>query len=41
MRERYGIGPKYILYFGGFDIRKNVDRVLQAYANLPGAIRAE
>ena len=41
VRERYGIGPKYILYFGGFDMRKNVDRVLQAYASLPPAIRAE
>jgi glycosyltransferase involved in cell wall biosynthesis len=38
---RYGIGSKYILYFGGFDIRKNVDRVLQAYAALPQAIKDE
>jgi glycosyltransferase involved in cell wall biosynthesis len=41
VRERYGIGPKYILYFGGFDVRKNVDRVLQAYAALPASIRNE
>lgn len=41
VRERYGIGPKYILYFGGFDVRKNVHRVLQAYAALPAAVRAE
>lgn len=41
VRERYGIGPKYILYFGGFDIRKNVDRVLQAYAALPLSMRNE
>src|SRR5207253_6276966 len=41
VRERYGIGPKYILYFGGFDVRKNVDRVLQAYAALPQAIQEE
>jgi len=41
VRERYGIGPKYILYFGGFDVRKNVERVLQAYAMLPAAVRAE
>ena len=41
VRERYGIGPKYILYFGGFDLRKNVQRVLQAYAALPEAVRSE
>ncbi len=39
VRERYGIGERYILYFGGFDIRKNVDRVLQAYASLPESTR--
>ena len=41
VRERYGIGPKYILYFGGFDVRKNVDRLLEAYAALPPETRAE
>jgi glycosyltransferase involved in cell wall biosynthesis len=41
VRERYGIGPKYLLYFGGFDIRKNVERVLQAYAALPESIQEE
>lgn len=41
VRERYGIGPRYILYFGGFDVRKNVDRVLQAYKALPGPVREE
>jgi glycosyltransferase involved in cell wall biosynthesis len=39
VRERYGIGPKYILYFGGFDVRKNVDGVLKAYAALPEATK--
>ena len=39
VRERYAIGPRYILYFGGFDVRKNVDRVLQAYASLPEPTR--
>jgi glycosyltransferase involved in cell wall biosynthesis len=39
VRERYGIGERYILYFGGFDVRKNVDRVLQAYASLPESTR--
>jgi len=41
VRERYGIGPKYILYFGGFDVRKNVDRLLEAYAALPSSTRDE
>jgi len=41
VRERYGIGPKYILYFGGFDVRKNVDRLLDAYAALPPSTRDE
>jgi glycosyltransferase involved in cell wall biosynthesis len=41
VRDRYGIGPKYILYFGGFDLRKNVDRILQAYAALPKSTRDE
>ena len=33
-RERYGIGDRYILYFGGFDVRKNVPRLIQAYAKI-------
>ena len=41
VRERYAIGPKYILYFGGFDMRKNVDRLLDAYASLPPVTRRE
>jgi glycosyltransferase involved in cell wall biosynthesis len=39
VRERYGIGERYILYFGGFDVRKNVDHILQAYASLPESTR--
>lgn len=31
MRDRYGIAGDYILYFGGFDARKNVERVVRAY----------
>jgi glycosyltransferase involved in cell wall biosynthesis len=41
VRERYGIGPKYLLYFGGFDMRKNVERVIRAYAALPEPTRRE
>ncbi len=41
VRERYNIGRKYILYFGGFDLRKNVQRIIRAYAALPARLRAE
>jgi len=41
VRERYNIARKYILYFGGFDLRKNVHRTIRAYAALPAALRAE
>ncbi len=41
VRERYNIARKYILYFGGFDLRKNVQRIIRAYAALPAALRAE
>jgi glycosyltransferase involved in cell wall biosynthesis len=41
VRERYGIGPRFILYFGGFDMRKNVPRIIQAYGRLPEGLRRE
>jgi glycosyltransferase involved in cell wall biosynthesis len=31
--------PEYLLYTGGFDFRKNIDRLLQGYALLPRALR--
>ena len=31
--------PGYVLYTGGFDFRKNVDRLLVAYAALPSRLR--
>src|SRR6266516_2645745 len=34
VRERYNIGERYVLYFGGFDLRKNVLRTIRAYAQL-------
>ena len=33
-RERYGLGERYILYVGGFDDRKNVGALIQAFARL-------
>ena len=41
VRERYNIARKYILYFGGFDLRKNVQRIIRSYAALPAPLRAE
>src|SRR5919202_3121177 len=41
VRERYGIGPRFIMYFGGFDLRKNVPRIIEAYARLPERLRKE
>lgn len=31
MRDGFGITGEYVLYFGGFDARKNVGRVVRAY----------
>jgi glycosyltransferase involved in cell wall biosynthesis len=41
VRERYNVARKYILYFGGFDLRKNVPRIIRSYAALPPTLRAE
>jgi glycosyltransferase involved in cell wall biosynthesis len=35
-----GLEPGYILYTGGIEPRKNVRRLLEAYAALPGGVRA-
>jgi glycosyltransferase involved in cell wall biosynthesis len=34
VRARYALPDHFILYFAGFDVRKNVQRVLEAYAHL-------
>jgi glycosyltransferase involved in cell wall biosynthesis len=41
VRERYSIGERYLLYVGGFDLRKNVPRLIRAYAALPSELRQE
>jgi glycosyltransferase involved in cell wall biosynthesis len=41
VRDRYGIGQRFVLYFGGFDLRKNVPRLIEAYAELPPSSRKE
>ncbi len=39
VRARYELPECFILYFGGFDIRKNVPRLVEAYAQLAPALR--
>jgi glycosyltransferase involved in cell wall biosynthesis len=39
--RRYGLDPGYVLYVGGFWPHKNVPRIVQAHAALPGAIRRQ
>ncbi len=39
--SRLGIDRSFVLYTGGADSRKNLDRLIQAYALLPAAIRAK
>lgn len=39
--KRLGISRPFLLYCGGFDQRKNLDNLLQAYALLPAQIRAK
>jgi glycosyltransferase involved in cell wall biosynthesis len=34
VREKYALPARYLLYLGGFDVRKNVAAILRAYARL-------
>jgi hypothetical protein len=36
--RRHGLGPRFMLYVGGIDFRKNIDGLLMAYAALPAEI---
>lgn len=38
--NKFGIMRPFVLYLGGYDIRKNIKQGLQAYANLPNQIRS-
>jgi glycosyltransferase involved in cell wall biosynthesis len=41
LRPRYHLKEKFIMYApSGFDIRKNIKRLIQAYALLPGELRS-
>jgi glycosyltransferase involved in cell wall biosynthesis len=35
------VRPGFILYVGGFEFRKNLERLIEAYAMIDGAVRAE
>lgn len=35
VRRKYGLPPQFILYLGGFDVRKNLDTLFAAYKALP------
>ena len=39
LHERFGIKRPFVLYNGGFDKRKNVLALIEAYASLPQALR--
>ncbi len=40
LQEKYSVGTQYILYVpSGFDVRKNVDGLIDAYASLPTKIQ--
>ncbi len=40
LRQRYGLTKPFIMYTGGIDRRKNVERLIGAYGQLPTAVRA-
>jgi glycosyltransferase involved in cell wall biosynthesis len=39
--EKYGITRPYIMYTGGIDLRKNIDGLVRAYAQLPAQMRSQ
>ena len=39
--ERYQLRPAYVLYTGGIDFRKNIERLIDAYARLSRALREQ
>lgn len=38
---RHGLRRPFIMYTGGIDYRKNIEGLIEAYARLPGALRAQ
>ena len=40
LRNRYGLSRAFLMYTGGIDFRKNIENLINAYAQLPGQLRA-
>ena len=41
VRHKYALPDRYLLYLGGFDVRKNVTGILRAYAQLEAGVAAD
>lgn len=41
LKNRYGITKPYLMYNGALELRKNIDRLLQAFAQLPNELRSQ
>lgn len=41
LRQKFGISKPFILYVGGFDERKNLQRLIRAFSALPRSLRVE
>lgn len=39
LREQYGLSERFVLYTGGIEFRKNNERLIEAYGQLPKSIR--
>ena len=40
VRARYGLAEPFVLYLGANDLRKNLNRLIRAYAGLPASLRS-
>ena len=41
LRQHYGLDRPFLMYTGGIDHRKNIDRLVKAFATLPDALRRD
>ncbi|MFZ6818650.1 glycosyltransferase [Undibacterium sp. Ji22W] len=41
LKLRYGLTHRFVMYTGGIDLRKNIEGLIEAYANLSSDIRAQ
>jgi len=41
LRQRYGLSRPFVMYTGGIDYRKNIEGLINAYAQLPAALRQQ